>query len=194
MSKSYLIKLPLTMFLTADQLARRGRLALSFDLLGILETERMNEILGKVLAGRGWTRSPDGQWVCRSSGGATWRIDPASHTLEVDISPHLTQDISLDSSRLGLYDDSPPSPIRISSAEDLPPDVRTSIEAILANLQAAEKDGLIKEAIQARLALTMALREVYREALQEKARAMGNIVSVSESTQDGTTRIRIEIS
>ncbi len=190
MSRSYQIKLPLAMFLTSDQLARRGRLDMSFDLLGILTPERMKEILGEILTGRGWTQTPDGKWTCRSPDGAIWRIDPASHTLEVDVSPQLTQDIIVDSSRLGIYDDSGP---RNVSATNLPAAVRTSIEAAVQSLEAGEKDRLVREAMQARLALTEALQEVYREALQEKAKSIGNIVSVSESTQDGTTRIRIEI-
>ncbi|RCK81651.1 MAG: hypothetical protein OZSIB_0785 [Candidatus Ozemobacter sibiricus] len=178
------------MFLTSDQLARRGRLDLSFDLLGILEPERMTELLDQVLARRGWTRTPDGKWARPSANQAIWQIDTGSRVLAIDISPQLAQDIAIDSSRLGIYDDS--GPVKVS-VEQLPATVRTSIEVALQHLETGEKDRLVAEAMQARQALTAALQEVYREALQEKARAMGNIVSVSESTQDGTTRIRIEI-
>jgi hypothetical protein len=49
-------------------------------------------------------------------------------------------------------------------------------------------------AIEARKDVNLALKEVYREAIREKAASIGNVENVSETKEGNTYRIRIEIS
>ncbi|NLI78288.1 MAG: hypothetical protein GX442_17865 [Candidatus Riflebacteria bacterium] len=191
MSRNYVIpiKLPLGMFLTPDQAATRGRLNISFPLMGILDPERMRELLAQVLGSQGW-KELDGKWERTSPDLGLWRIDPATTTLEVDISRRLPQTVSVSPDALSH----PPDPeFGDPTPQDIRPEIRRILEANIAGLEEKTKDDLVADAVRARQALSEALRDVYRQALQEKARSLGNVVSVSESAQDGTMRIRIEI-
>jgi uncharacterized membrane protein len=49
-------------------------------------------------------------------------------------------------------------------------------------------------AIQAKKQVNSALKDVYRQAVKEKASALGNVENISESKDGNTYRIRIEIS
>lgn len=181
MSKTYLVRLPLALFLTPDQLARRGRLTMGFDLMNILAPERMVELLGEILKNAGWEEN-DGKWLKDSPCGGFWTIDPAAHTVGIDVTRLLEQEIAVRS-----YGEAPPTEAAATAA------ARLTIETHLQGLEEAEKELIVREAVRARQALAEVLKDVYRQALQEKAQSLGNVVSVTETSQDGTMRIRIEI-
>jgi len=48
-------------------------------------------------------------------------------------------------------------------------------------------------AMAARKVLNAALKETYREAIKTKAAQIGNVTNISESSEGGSTRIRIEV-
>jgi len=47
--------------------------------------------------------------------------------------------------------------------------------------------------MEARKVLNAALKETYREAIKTKASQIGNVTNISESSEGGSTRIRIEV-
>ena len=189
MSKSYLVRLPLELLLTPGQMARRGRLEMGFDVLNILPPERMAELLSEVLRNSGW-KEANGKWVKRSAELGIWTIDPVGRTIEIDASGRLAQRISLNSVELSdqnIGQNTDPAAIKMSET------TKVTIQSILQGLENSEKDLIVREAVRARQAVAETLKDVYRQALPEKAKGLGNIVSVNETSENGSMRIRIEL-
>jgi small-conductance mechanosensitive channel len=195
MSRCYSLQLPLDMIIPAADLANRGRLTLDIPIPDILDRGRMQELLARVLATRGWrpataeittgittslqqAPSPLLEKPGRAE-KAVWRLDPQARTLSVDVSENLSDTVLISSV----------SPNRNHLTQD-----ETTVAATKAREQlAAEEHALMEEALAARRALFADLGEVYRQALLEKAAALGTVLSVTESHENGHTRIRLEI-
>jgi len=193
MSRAYLLRIPLEMCLSEREREDRGKMEFSFDLLGILPPEKMKELMGKLLEAAGW-RPVDGHYETTLPGGARASVDLARMRLEVDISPTLG-----DHAEVNVYEESlrgtgiEAGARRVIEVTELPPQLASRVQEAVARQLEAAREPLLRAAIQGRQQLNALLKDVYREAIKEKARSLGNITSVSESSQDGTMRIRVEI-
>lgn len=174
---------------------------LTVDLLPILGQEAMTGLLLKQLAAAG-AREQDGKWLLTGQ-ISDWIFDPA--TLKLEVRPHQRQ--QLQEVELAVFEESlSRSFLRQHGAQELieldAAEIRANSElgeALAQELarQAGENDlasrRFFEDVRQARQLINQSLKQVYREAVAEKARSLGKIVSLSESESQGELRIRLEV-
>ncbi len=190
MSRSYRLRVPLALLFSREELQKKRLLRFGFDLLGILEPARMKELLESVLSERGWTKEGD-VWKSPSSGPVQVTIDPEKLAVQVDASAILGNSAAI--WREGLRKD-------VDLADSSDPTLSSLNEYEIQLLKdAAGAQGrevqaeLLKAGVAAKRDLSGILKDVYRLAVKEKAGKIGNIASVTESSEGSTLRIRIEI-
>lgn len=205
MSKSYQLRIPLELLLSECELSR-NRVRITFDLLGILTGERMRELLTKhLIKDKQGKANPDGTVEITLPGHATLIIDPKAQTVEVDVATLLPTAMEAK-----VWDILVPPGVALQSGNKivLPADLsreqldrllpsgvaRNVIDQEAARLRDEIRSLVIRETVAARQTLNGALKEVYREAIKEKADQLGNVTGVSESSEGGTWRLRVEIS
>lgn len=194
MSRAYRLMIPL---------ARLGAtpeegVVLDFELMPILEMERMIELFEQAFRERG---AKDGQGeragklVLGRANRVELIIDVAAGALTIELA-HIDHDVEVWIDEESLSRDQAArlrqEELRIDSDEELekiPDHVKQMIER---EAQGAQR-VVLQEVNQARKELHDVLRGVYRDAVKEKARAMGNVTSVTESEHEGEYRIRIEL-
>ncbi len=192
MSKSYFIPVILKIHLTASDLDKNGKMRIRFDVLDILPPERMKEILADALKKKGWEPKDN---VCElvAPNGVKIRIDPAALQLEVDITTTIAKGLYV-----SIVSDmkTPIKEVELGKLETLglasneSEQVQRQLGAMAHNIS----DNLIREMLKGKQLLNEVLKDVYRQAIAEKAKSLGNVTSVSESSEDGKLRIRVEIS
>lgn len=205
MSKAYQLKIPLELVLSDSELSG-NRIRISFELLRILAVERMRELLKKHLTGeRNGIANPDGTIEVAIPGHARLIIDPKAETVEIDVAGLLPGSIDA-----RVYDILVPPDLKVEAGGriQLPASLtkeqldqllpswagRNVIDQEAARLRDEIRALLLKETVAARKALNGALKDVYRDAIKEKADQLGNVTGVSESSDGGTWRLRVEIS
>lgn len=182
-------------------------IALNVDLLPILAAGRMLTLLQEQLQQAGALQQADGRW--RISKTLTdWLFDTATSKLEVR--PRNQEQIK--DIEIQVYDEWLGHSLR-SALDALAAEGQgviqlgqeelgqhSEIQELLnqgVNLRRQAQEELSQrffgEVQQARQLINQSLKEVYRQALQEKARSLGNVVSMSEQEQGGEFRIRLEI-
>jgi hypothetical protein len=187
MSRSYRIRIPIEVLLSNDKLEKLGRFSMPFDIMHIMPAERMHELLKNALLAAGCQDTGDGMVVpCENGRSAVVDIKNRKIRLEVP----LPEDYGI-----SVYEE---------HIEQLRADVEDALnkgkllnggmglyeQNELARHQAIELRNL---ALAARKVVNAALKEAYREAIKEKAAQIGNVSAVSESSDGGVTRIRIEV-
>lgn len=199
MSRTWMTRVPLTLFLSDSEKAEHGRLTFKFDLVEITAPERMLELLKQALFAAGWqpearpTAGGETQEIlskCEAN-GARLTADLQNGTVEVDVSGQYRDGIEVD-----VYDhyDAMQVDAQITSPQQLDNlGITDMIRSQLNHINDRMSENMMREALQAKLALNQALHQVYRDALKEKAASLGSIVSINESDQQGELRIRIEL-
>ncbi|MFZ2958273.1 MAG: hypothetical protein WA705_15395 [Candidatus Ozemobacteraceae bacterium] len=195
MSSSYQIRIPVHLTLSEDDRARTGRMNMHFGLLGMLDPDRMRQLLTDALHHRGWKEESSGTWTRVSTGGAVLHLDPAALTLEIDVTADLPSHLLA-----GYFE---PGDTRIQTLETktssdidalgLTGDAAANLQAQLGQMNANASQRLVRETMNARRELNETLKDVYREAVKEKATSLGTVSSVDESSTGGSWRVRIEI-
>lgn len=198
MSRAYRAKISLAELCVLES----RRVGITLDLLPILTPERMRAIALEVLAEKGAEREtlPDGgeRWVLRRPNGVAYRIDPETLTVEVSLDDMVGRTISIT-----VYEEAlERSKLAAAQRGELtltPEEARglgwTAEQlAELADRERLEaRRQLLVETEEARRTMNQMLKDIYREAVKEKARSLGDVTSISESERDGTYRIRIEL-
>lgn len=182
MSKTYYIPIHiLAGILDVDTSKTSCKLKMSFELMEILAGSRMQELLRSKLLQSGWEE--EGNQVKKNVGNIEWVIDPTGGTISV----------KADASQvtIGIYagNDKYPDTEYLKNNSHL----AKLIEKTLADTEKEQKEILVKHIIEVRKTLNVTLKDVYREALLEKAASMGNVISTSETSENGELRIRIEL-
>lgn len=183
MSRSYAIRIPIEVLLSESLRNRLADFRLNFPLLDILPPERMQEMLKKRLIAAGFQETEAGL-VMPAPSGQTAIFDPA--TMEMRLSIAVPE-----AHRASVYEES------IRWMED---QIKQALAAgrVLNAAPGSELASRLAEqmsdlAVKARATVNAVLKDVYREAIKEKAGQLGSVSNVSESSDGSTFRIRIEI-
>jgi hypothetical protein len=171
------MRVPLSIAIPDDVVDKMGRLKLRFDFLQVLPAEKMQEILEKTLIAKGWVKTDSGL-VKETPGKTRWIIDPEKQEITVDVSGTVQKEVDV------MVD---------SDYVDRQGYVEGRVKELMDQLDAQTRRRLIVEMAGARNELNRELKNVYREAIKEKASTLGNVTSVAESTEGGNYRIRLEI-
>jgi len=191
MSHSNRLIIPLIIQISREELAKHGKMKYRFELMNILSPERMTDLLKKALAGKGWSLN---EGICEKilSEGIKLTCDPAKGELEIDLTSTLKNQIVVPVEMVNTISQ------KVFQLEKLG---NSGIEGILKEasdreikgMHARAGEALLKEMVRAKQTLNEALKDVYKEAVKEKAASLGTVTSLAESSQNGVYRIKLEI-
>ena len=198
MSRAYRVKLSLAELCVLED----RRAGVRLELLPILDPARMRVLAREAMAERGAASGEvaDGRTMLvlpRAQGVEYW-IDPDALTIEIVIDHEAARaaHVSIDGDALTreqrIAADRGELVLTIEDLRRLGWDEeRLAGEAEHQRVDARRR--ALEEIERARGLANEVLRDVYRRAITEKARSMGDVTSVSESERDGEYRIRIEL-
>lgn len=187
MSRSYRIRIPIEVLLSNDRLDKLGSFSMPFDVMQILPADQMQELLKKSLLAAGCSESDAGIAVpCKK--GETAIIDVENRIIR--LRANVPKDFETSVYEESIRSVNAEIEKALAEGEQIVGRMSQSAESLLAAQMAAQLRDL---AMEARKVLNAALKETYREAIKTKASQIGNVTNISESSEGGSTRIRIEV-
>jgi len=158
-----------------------------FDVMQILPADQMQELLKKSLLAAGCSES-GGAIAVPCKEGQTALIDLKNSTLRLKVAVPGEFTTSVYEEILDSVNDQIKN--ALASGTQIGGRIGESADSLLAGQMAKQLRDL---AMAARRVLNAALKETYREAIKIKASQIGNVTNISESSEGGSTRIRIEV-
>jgi len=158
-----------------------------FDVMQILPADQMQELLKKSLLAAGCSES-GGKIAVPCKEGQTALIDLENHVLRLRIEVPKEYETSVYEEILSSVNEQIAD--ALAKGEQIGGRMSEYADSRLAGQMAAQLRDL---AMAARKVLNAALKETYREAIKTKAAQIGNVTNISESSEGGSTRIRIEV-
>lgn len=160
------------------------------EVLPILPSERMGELLGAELSGRGFVREGD-KAVRREQGGVEVAVDLRTGQLEVLARGE--KQVELATEQTAVTDEA----LRERVEEDLRARAKEDLErqadgarARLAQTLTAKLEGRLKDL---RGELDEVVNKVTASALKERAAQLGTIEEISEDPASGTLTIKVKV-
>lgn len=191
MSRSYRLRVAVTEIFVDEV---KG-LVLDIPLVPVLAPGRMSELLAEVLLGGGARHEGERLVIDRPS-GVQLRIDPEAGTVELGFDELQDREIEVwvqeEELALARVPRRDGESMELEEARNLAW-AGGAVESEVLRQRAEARRLLLEESQEARLEINRALKDVYAQAVREKADQLGNVTSVSESEQDGTYRLRIEL-
>lgn len=183
MSRSYAIRIPIEVLLSENLRNRLADFRLNFPLLDILPPERMQEMLKKRLIAAGFQESEAGL-VMPTPTGQNAVFDPATMEMRLSITVPEAHNTRMYEESINWMEEQIKKALATGTVLEKAPG------AELASRLAEQMSEL---AVKARAAVNAVLKDVYREAIKEKAGQLGSVSNISESSDGSTFRIRIEV-
>ncbi|MBF0499771.1 MAG: hypothetical protein HQM09_06545, partial [Candidatus Riflebacteria bacterium] len=129
--------------------------------------------------------------VRTSAGKAELRLDLEALSLEIDASEKVPDHLTL--SYYSPNDKPVPESAELKAEDISYLGLSLQVEKQLQEISRDVSERLVRETMTARRELNEALKELYRQALGEKAASMGSVKSVAESSDGSSWRVRGEI-
>jgi hypothetical protein len=188
MSRSYSVRIPVEILIPQDEMSKNASFSLVFTMLEILSRDKMNELLRDKLLEKGFLETERGlEMQVADQRSAVFDLESLSMKLEVPL-PNKCK-IFVEEEYLTQFKEKIAKAIESQTLlEDL------QVGRQVDSLKAIAVNELKDMAIQSKKQVNSALKDVYRQAVKEKASALGNVENISESKDGNTYRIRIEIS
>ncbi|MFZ5950388.1 MAG: hypothetical protein ACOYXC_06765 [Candidatus Rifleibacteriota bacterium] len=188
MSRSYSIRIPVEVLIPKGAGNHAGSFSLVFTLLDILPAPRMRELLQKELLAKGFSETEEGLGMpCRD--GVTAVLDPVTMTMKLTVPMPESCTVMVYEEYLQSFREELARAMEAGQVAQSY-QVASAVESMKAQVIAELKEL----ASDARKEINSALKNVYSEAIREKAASLGNVENVTESREGNTYRIRIEIS
>ncbi len=183
MSRSYAIRIPIEVLLSENLRNRLADFRLNFPLLDILPPERMQEMLKKRLIEAGFLEIEAGL-VMPTPSGQTAIFDPATMEMRLSIAVPETHNTRMYEESINWMEEQIKRALAAGTVLEKAPG---------SELASRLAEQMAELAVKARAAVNAVLKDVYREAIREKAGQLGSVSNVSESSDGSTFRIRIEV-
>lgn len=183
MSRSYAIRIPIEVLLSHSLRDKLGGFKINFPLLDILPHAEMLELVKKRLLDAGFTETADGLAMAVNDGQQAI-FNPDSMEMKLSIALPGDQTVRVYEEILTQVEG------RIRKAVETG---GTVADEFGNNLDQAMARQLTDLAILARNQVNAVLKEVYRDAIKEKAGQLGSVSNISESSEGNVYRIRVEI-
>jgi hypothetical protein len=188
MSRSYSIRIPVEVLLPKGAGMNEGTFSLIFTMLEILPVTRMRELLKAQLLEKGFNETADGlEMPCPGQAKAV--LDLVSMTMKLSVPMPNSTSVLVEEEYLAEFQEALKNAIENGKVIN-----NWQIENRIDQLKQQVVNQLKNLAVEARKEVNASLKEVYREAVREKAASIGNVENVTESREGNTYRIRIEIS
>ncbi len=184
MSRSYAIRIPIEVLLSETLRNRLAGFRLNFPLLEILSPERMRELVRKALLEAGFTEAPNGCLAMPAGFKQSAIIDPATMEMLLSIDVPAEQLVRMEEEAI------PGMENLIRKALTRGTTIDNGAINDISEKMAREMADL---AVKAQASVNGVLKDVYREAIREKAGQMGTVSNISESSDGNIYRIHIEI-
>ncbi|MEZ4405701.1 MAG: hypothetical protein R3A52_04275 [Polyangiales bacterium] len=153
-----------------------GEISVDVKMLPILQDEAMRALLQRVLAEKGWEKSPDGSMSKRfGSATATLSADGKTVTLKVEKQSEVSGRASVQQ-----QDDESDTKAEQRAEREAEKNLEAEKGRVKTRLEEEGTRALLREEPGLRAALQEALNRVYREALEQRARELGEVESVQE--------------
>ena len=164
-----------------------GTFSLVFPLLEILNREKMNELIKEKLIEKGFVEK-DGLLEIDLGDGERGIFNPETMTLDIHL--NVADDVFL--------------LVQEEVANDVQAEIQRALESGkilkqyeknsgLQDLVEQQKGKMLAHATELKKQINDALKEVYKEAIKEKATQLGSVTNLSESSAGGVYKIRLEI-
>lgn len=187
MSRSYSIRIPVEVLIPERAGMKEGSFSIVFTMLEILAADRMKGLLKEQLLANGFKESQNGlEMPVQSGQSAIFDLENLSMELKVPLPAKCT--VLVQQEDIAAFRKNLNEAIEQGTVLD-----NWVMERQIDSLKSAAIAKLRDLAVEARKEVNSALKDVYREAVKEKAASMGNVENVSESKEGNTYRIRIEI-
>ncbi len=171
MSRAYRVK-----WQTASRVVRsEDQVKLDVDLLGILPPEEMHELLAGALTEEGWKKKGDGT-LAKTMGAAEATLSEDGKTISLNLKQKKKVTATAQTK---------------STAES---EAARRSQAAQAGLDEERTRALSQAEADLRDGLSAVVQRTYREALERRARMLGEIESIQEgTTTDGDVEVTIKI-
>lgn len=154
------------------------RIAIPVRMLPVLQGDAMGATLREVLAAQGWEAQPDGS-MTRVFGGVTATLDAGATTVTLGRAVDAT--VTATGSATVVEGDAADEARAARAAEALAERGLAAQRArVTARLEAENVAVLTREEPTVRAELQEALNRVYRRALEQRARELGEVESIDE--------------
>lgn len=188
MSRSYSIRIPVEVLIPKGSGLGEGSFSMVFTMLEILAADRMRELLKQELADKGFVETPEGM-AMPVEGAKKAVLDLETMVMKLTVPLPDSCTIQVEEEYLKQFQEKLQKSVENGSIMN-DWNVSNKVERL--------KDNAVQQlkniAVEARKEVNSALKEVYREAIREKAASLGNVETISETKEGHTYRIRIEIS
>ncbi|MDN5279244.1 MAG: hypothetical protein PWR01_3209 [Clostridiales bacterium] len=188
MSRSYSIRIPIEVLIPKGTGLSEGSFSMVFTMLEILSPERMKELLTRQLLEKGYNQSENGLAMPLKSGKSAV-LDPDTMTMQLKVPMPESCAVYVQEEYLKQFKENLKQAMETGKVMAVP-----GVENKIEQMKQDAAYQLKQLAVEARKDVNLALKEVYREAIREKAASIGNVENVSETKEGNTYRIRIEIS
>lgn len=190
MSRAYWVKLSTSV---SDTIHANDRATHKIDLEAVVPAGEMTDIVTDALEEAGWARRDDGRFEKRIGDVTlTWDVDKSEVEARVEASQSVSQDVHAEGRG---YDQSHAQTDAEQRLEREATRVRDAIAGEQERLQQQLTQRLSESEERRVREINEVLQRVYAEAVKRKARRMGNVTSVQESTsEDGEYQLTITIS
>lgn len=171
------------------------KVILDINMVPILDPERMKDVLKNELEKNGF--EIEGNKATKENpNGSDYEIDLDELKLEIDVSKALQEK----KSEIYMEEEDLPDELIQGGKDEIEIDVnlvddevRKSIENAVNRNNSKTNQAVTQETLKGRQLINEILRDVYREAVKEKANSMGNVSSMNETNENGEMKIRVEI-
>lgn len=200
MSRAYKIKIPIDL---TNLEINKNKVKIDINMLNILDITKMSDILKKVVLNLkdesiSEINQVDSLIKIKNENGVIYEIDLQTLNLSIDLSDtfnNIDIDVYEESLTNNLRNLSENETIIINkdNIQNLDDKSKELIEKQTENINTEIEKQLVSESFKARQYINRVLKDVYKQAIKEKATQMGNIKSVTESEENGEYRVKMII-
>ncbi|MCA9566645.1 MAG: hypothetical protein KC656_02340 [Myxococcales bacterium] len=161
------------------------------ELLDILPSERMAELLGARLAERGYEAKEGSVWEKTLESGVVVRVDVATGTVDISLTEEAA--LELERKRSTTVADVDPRTVEEALRKKVKQQLEEEADVATEALR-VEVTRKLEEALSGvRKELDDAVNRATADALKEKAKSLGEVTEITEDAETGAVTIRVRV-
>ena len=192
MSQMYRVKIKESVTLSVSS---SDRIVQDIGVRSILPASEMSELLAKGFEHQGFLLQADGRYQRSLESGEIQTFDPVQHQLVTELSQEVLQETELVSELIRDLDTHSKTEVETLARAKLPEQQELKTQALQRQADSQLMQTLLQGDAARRETIHRALQHAYSEALKQRARSLGQVVSEQEHRQgsDFELTIRIEL-
>lgn len=188
MSRSYRVNVPVAVLIPASSLSKGWNFTISFSILDILPRKQMTELLEKELKKSGF-KEEEGELVTSlgNNSNVKFNLDTASATISIP-TPDTSVTVSIEEEVLVQFKRKLKKALENNELIN-----SNAVNTAKRKIQSNAEKQIEKAVIECKDLVNSALKGVYKEAIKTKASKIANVTNISETSENGTYKIRVEM-